>query len=287
VYDFVQSLNVNPEHENNTLISPQEIDIVCHDKKVAIEYSGVIWHSTKYKKETLYHRNKMIRCSNVGYRFIMLFDDEWTTKRKVCESRIKSILGVSSHRIFARKCEIQRVSDTDSMRFCRENHIQGSPAVAHVSYGLFHNNTMISCMIFTKRVGKISTSVEAWEMVRYCCLLDHSIPGSASKLLAAFKKEYRNIRLVTFSDLRWGDSDFYRNLGFSEDKTLPPDYTYAGSSTTWTRKHKFGFDKKRLITMCEKKNIPTSLNDTETTLSLKLDLYKVYDCGHKRYILKT
>jgi hypothetical protein len=141
-------------------------------------------------------------------------------------------------------------------------------------------------MVFHKRIGKVSSESE-WELIRFCCLLDHSVAGSASRLLSHFRKEYPNTTLVTFSDLRWGDTDFYTKIGFTEDKLIPVDYTYTSQETQWHRKHKFGFDKKRLTAMAEKKGIEVSFDDTETTISRKLGLYKVYDCGHKRYKLIT
>lgn len=283
---FIKSLGLNIECDNKTLISPYELDIVCHSGKVAFEFCGTIWHSTKFKTDRNYHINKYKKCRELGYRLITIFDDEWKDRREVCESRICSILGKSNKHIYARKCDIIEVSNETARKFFLDNHIQGSPSKTGLSIGLKIGNDIVGMMSFGMRHGKIKSQDTEWELQRYCSIKRVNICGGASRLLNYFLKKYPDVNVVTFSDNRWGDSDFYTKIGFEESKNIGVDYSYCGSETNWKRKHKFGFDKKKLIKKCIKSNISVCKEDTELTLSEKLCLYRVYDCGHKRYILR-
>lgn len=286
--DFITSLGVTVECDNKTLINPYELDVVCHSEKIAFEFCGVIWHSTKFKSDNSVHYKKFDMCNKLGYRLITIFDDEWNNKRDICKSRIQSILGKSGKRVYARKTEIVKVDQKISRQFFIDNHIQGSPSKMGVCYSLVDNNGITVCMMsFGKRHGKIVGDTCQWELQRYAAIKGYSVVGGAGKLLNAFMIEYKGVNVVTFSDNRWGSTDFYTKIGFTTDKNIPYDYTYCGASTLWNRKHKFGYDKKKLRKKCKDLFIDFLESDTEIILSEKVGLYRVYDCGHKRYILKT
>ena len=284
-YEFIKSIEPNSIENDKTLISPYELDIVCHDKKVAFEFCGVIWHSTKFKNDRKYHKMKYDMCNKIGYRLITVFDDEWREKKDICKSRITSILGKSSGKIYARKCEIVNIDNNSAREFFNNNHIQGTPSKAGLCFGLKHNGSLVCMMSFAIRHGKIQSDSGQWELQRYAAIRGFNVTGGASRLLNHFRKYHEDSKIVTFSDNRWGDSEFYKKIGFTEDCHIPVDYTYCGVDTKWCRKHKFGFDKKKLIKKCISLGIQYSSTDTETTLSEMVGLYRVYDCGHKRYVI--
>ena len=64
-------------HNDRRLIYPYELDIVIPDKKIAIEYCGLYWHSEKMGHDKNYHLNKLSMCEKIGYRLITVFEDEW------------------------------------------------------------------------------------------------------------------------------------------------------------------------------------------------------------------
>jgi hypothetical protein len=285
-YDFIKSIEPEAVQNDKNTIEPYELDIVCHSKKVAFEFCGVIWHSSKFKNDRSYHKKKYDMCNEVGYRLITIFDDEWKNKTDICKSRITSILGKSGDKVYARKCEIVEVDSYSARDFFNANHIQGSPSKSGLCYGLKYNGNIVCMMSFAIRHGKIKSGDCQWELQRYAAVKGCNVTGGAGKLLNNFIKIYKDISIVTFSDNRWGNSEFYKKIGFLEDKILDVDYTYCGVDTRWCRKHKFGFDKKKLVKKCISLGIPYTNDDTETTLSEKLGLYRIYDCGHIRYIRK-
>jgi len=257
-----------------------EVDIFVPDKKVAIEYCGLVWHSTKYRKDTKCHKKKLDLCNKNGIRLITMYEDEWRNKRNICESRIKSILGVIKNRIFARKCEVVVIDNKEALRFCDENHIQGR-GQAHISIGMKHNDKLISVMTFSKPSISKSGKEYDWEINRFCSLVDMSVIGGANRMLSLFRKDHSNCVVVTFCDMRWGNGGVYENMGFTEEKQTLPGYYYFGKLTKYKRLHRFSFTKRKLLSILGIESSPL----TEEEISDSLGLYRIYDCGHKRYKL--
>ena len=172
---------------SRNIIAPLELDIYIPEKKLAIEFDGLFWHSDANSNITKnYHLNKTELCEKQGIQLIHVFEDEWIEKRNIVKSRIKNLLGIYDKTIFARKCEIKEVDPKESKQFQDENHIQGN-VNAKIHLGLYFNDKLIALMTFGKcRFDK----KHEWEMLRFCNKLDHHIPGSASKLLKYFEKTY-------------------------------------------------------------------------------------------------
>jgi very-short-patch-repair endonuclease len=58
------------------IISPYELDIYLPDVKLAIEYNGLFWHSTKNSTSEDYHLMKSLRCREKGIRLIHIYEFE-------------------------------------------------------------------------------------------------------------------------------------------------------------------------------------------------------------------
>jgi DNA-directed RNA polymerase subunit RPC12/RpoP len=279
VYTFIKELYSGDIIQNDrTLIEPYELDIYIPEKKIAFEYCGCIWHSSKYNKDSNKHKIKYEMCLQKGIKLITIFEDEWTNKNEICKSRITNILGIITNRIFARKCNINEIDNKVALNFCEKNHIQGKGHVKE-SFGLFYNNELISVMTFSKPSVAKNGSKYDWELNRFCSKLNTVTVGGASKLLSAFKKKHIGDKLITFCDIRWGNGDVYENIGFLYDYTTRPNYYYIGQHTNWIRKHRFLFAKHVLM----KKFNETDKELTEEQIAEKNGLYRIYDCGHKKY----
>ena len=124
------------------------MDIIIPSKNIAIEFDGLYWHNeTKVNKN--YHLNKTIECLTNGIRLIHIFEDEWVNKKEIVKSRLNTILGNVTNKIYARKCEIKEISNETCKTFLDNNHIQGG-INAPIRYGLFYNDDLVSVMNFCK-----------------------------------------------------------------------------------------------------------------------------------------
>ena len=76
------------ESEKN-IISPYQLDIYIPDKKLGIEFDGLVWHSNKFKKDDFNLLHKTQLCQNLGIKLIHVFEDQWIFKRQFVQKMIK------------------------------------------------------------------------------------------------------------------------------------------------------------------------------------------------------
>lgn len=248
-----------------------EADLIFPDQKIAIEFDGLYWHSDKFKNSQKYHLNKTIKAFEKGYKLIHIFEDEWIYKKDIVLSRLNAILGISKHRIYARNCEIRKVSPIDSVKFQNENHIQGyTPASIH--YGLYFNGELVSLMTFVKpRFNKKYN----WELARFCSLKNYSIIGGASKLFKYFLRNNKG-SIISYADRRWSNGEIYEKLGFRELESSNPAYWYVKDTKRYNR---IKFQKHKLKNILQ--NFDENLSESENMI---MNGYrKIYDCGNKVY----
>lgn len=91
LFQFLESLNFNVE-KHIKLDNHQEIDLFIKDKKLAIEFNGVYWHSVNNNHGNGYHLNKVLKCNSLGYRLIHIWEDEWIKNKEEIKLKIKLIL---------------------------------------------------------------------------------------------------------------------------------------------------------------------------------------------------
>lgn len=85
VEDFIKSLGFEIQSNVRNLIKTKdgkikEIDIYIPEKKVAIEFDGVYWHSDKFSYPNA-HLEKTELCEALGIRLIHILDYYWNTKK--------------------------------------------------------------------------------------------------------------------------------------------------------------------------------------------------------------
>lgn len=108
----------------NLVNSRHEVDLYLSEYKIGIEVNGSKFHSEMYGKGRYYHLKKMNIFNDAGIRLFNFFDDEINEKIQIVESMVRNSIGLSN-RIFARKCEIKRITNRESLVFLESNHIQG------------------------------------------------------------------------------------------------------------------------------------------------------------------
>jgi hypothetical protein len=213
----------------------------------------------------------------MGIQLIHIFEDEWLNKEEIVKSRLRNILGLTSELIHARKCEIRDVSASESKIFLDNNHLQGSISVS-IRLGLYFNDELVSIMLFNRpRVG-IGSKYDGYELSRFCNKLNTNVIGGASKLLKHFIKVYKPNEIISYADRRWSSGDLYEKLGFEFIHNSKPNYFYIIKNE---RKHRFLFRKDKLI----KDGYDSSL--TEKEIMLSRNIYRIYDCGSKKYLLTS
>lgn len=277
VFDFVSKL-ANAELEWPIPGTKSRVDIMLASEKTAIEFHGLIWHSTKYKKDPKADYLKHLRMSDLGYRLIHVYQDEWERSREVVKRTLESALGVLP-RVFARKCRVVEVSREDANVFFNANHLQGS-STASVHFGLTLGTELVACMGFgVARSNRRNTDQRLWELQRYAATC--TVVGGASRLLSRFAALKLCHTLVSYSDTRVFNGSMYMALGFTKIHDTPPDYCYTNGSTSVGRIHKSKFQRKHLPSLLE--NFDHSKTEVENCFNN--GWYQIFDCGKTKWEL--
>jgi len=286
INDFLFELGLNYEVNNKSLLKGIELDILIPDKKIAIEYNGLLYHSEIYgKKSRSYHLNKTKQTNENGYLLIHIFEDDWIQKKDIVKSKLRHLLGLNKNIIIhARKCIIKEINPTLKNEFLNKNHIQGED-MSNIHLGAYNNDDLVAVMTFdSNRHMSIKNIVEGeCELKRFATKIDCRIPGIASKLLKYFIKNNNPKKIISFADKTTtiNDENLYTKLGFICKEIIGPDYKYFNPKVSRNRRlHKFGFGKNSI-----KKKFPEVYNPdkTEWEMMQELGYDRIWDCGKFRY----
>ena len=162
-------------------------------------------------------------------------------------------------------------------KFLDKNHIQGG-VNSKIKLGLYYNDELVSLMTFgflRKSMG--TTSVDgSYELLRFCNKLDTSVIGAADKLLKHFVKTYKPKEIISYADKRWSQGDLYEKLGFNFTHDSKPNYWYIIGTN---REYRYKYRKDVLV----KEGYDSS--KTEHHIMKSRGIYRIYDCGNKKYTL--
>lgn len=275
--DFIASIYQSAILFNHK-IDRFEYDVVLPDANIAIEFNGLYWHSERNKPKD-YHLNKKIVAKNNGYNLIHIYEDDWIYKRKIIESRLKTIISNNNIVVYARSCSISVVDSNSVKVFLEKNHLFGScPSLINI--GLFMGDELLSTMTFSslrRNMGQKSKDGE-FELVRFCSKLNYNIIGGASRLLNYFLKNYKPKRVVSYADLDWVNvgSNLYIKLGFKKINNTGPNYHYI-------------INKKRINRFCYRKNVLVEQgfdkDKSEREIMLSRGIPRIYNSGSIKYEL--
>lgn len=297
VYDFLKELlpdGTDVIRNDRKIIYPMELDLYLPLYSLAIECNPTYTHNSSRgcvshtdAKSSSYHKNKSKLCMEKGIFLFHIFGYEWTNKRIIIESMLKNLLGLTSNRIYARKCEIKLVSDAESVRFLNENHRQGYVSCS-IKIGLFYKSSLVSLMTFSRPRGSIGNksnySDNTYELVRFCNVLDTSVTGGASRLLKYFIDNYNPSYIYSFSDIAHTKGGLYQTLGFSKESYSEPNYVWVNSID----------DSFLTRVRCQKRFLPKLFNEkdldiqhqTERQIMESHGYLQVFDSGCIKWTMK-
>ncbi len=257
---------------DRTLISPLEIDIIHHEKKLAVEYCGLYWHSEiSGEKARNYHREKFLKCAEAGYVLITVFE---TDRKEFINSLIAAKCG-SSKRISARKTIAIDLDSKTARNFEETNHAHGGRG-GSVRIGLIYGDELVMTLTMCK--SRFDHDYE-WECARMTVKNGMTIVGGASKLMCAFRKMYAPTSIVTYADLRFGNGKVYEKLGFTRVTDTPPNYWYFNKKNYDKIYSRQTFQKHKIM------HFPVFDKKLSEHMIMALAGYdRIFDCGNAKYV---
>lgn len=273
LYDYLVSEFPDDEWEHSckSIIGPFELDIVNKTKRIAVEYCGLYWHSEGSNgKRQHYHREKYLKCKELGIRLYTIFESDNAEKVK---SLLKKVLG-KTKKIGARKTKVQQLHPNVAKKFHQEHHLHSAIGGSH-HYGLFHEGNLLLAASFTKnRFG----NNHVFECARITSHSDYTVVGGVSRVMKQFINTVKPESIVTFADLRFGEGDVYKHCGFERMQDTPPNYWYSYKYHP-TLHSRISFQKHKLASKLE------TFDATKTEYENMLDngWDRIWDCGNAKY----
>ena len=272
LYYFIEKCGFDVVRNERNILDGKEIDIFIPEKKVGIEFDGLYYHSELYINNRMYHIQKTELANEKGVMLLHIFEDEWTQKKNIVKSIIKSKLGILDNRIYARKCDIRLVKNKQANQFLFDNHIQEN-INAKVHLGLYYENELVAILSMGK--SRFDDRYE-WEILRFCNKLDTIVIGGFSKLYKHFVDFYNPQSVISYVDRRYGKGDFYKNFGFNCNGETSPSYYYTKYNK---RENRLNFQKHMLSEKL--KTFDPILTEWE---NMQLNGYdRIWDCGNTVY----
>jgi len=274
VLNFVKSIYDGEIISNSkNIIKPLEIDIYLPEKKLAIEFNGMHWHSTKYK-DKFYHLNKTLECESQGIQLLQIFENEWIEKQDIWKSVIRTKLGLIDTKIYGRKCVIKKVSNSEGKLFFDNNHLQGGLSKGK-HLGLYFEDKIVACISYGSSRFENNTT----EIYRFASMLNISVVGGFSKLLNKVPKP-----IVSYANRRWSKGDVYIKNKFEFISETEPNYIYYKGGKIYSRQK---FMKHKLSGLVGTGMLEFYFEEFTETENMEINGFeKIYDCGNLKYVLQ-
>lgn len=284
------SVFTTTDPRNRTLIKPKELDIYLPERKLAIEYCGMFWHShgdtASERANKRNHATKHNACQALGVRLITLYESEWQERKTQVRRLLRAAIGKLRGRVLARKCQLGEVSPQQAREFFSKYHIQGGTGNGE-HYGLFWKGKLVACMRFTfggnDRGAQAKSRV--WTLSRYATRVN--VVGGASRLFTAFLREHNPSEVKSFSDNRLFSGGTYTQLGFTLEEEVGPDYQ------VWSQKlglrPKPHYQRRNLQARITEHGVTEQYDHetdqrTEAEMTYLMGARRIFDCGKKRWV---
>ena len=281
-----------------------ELDLYDPERRVALEFHGILWHSDYKNKERVVskHKRKADLCEANGVQLIQVYETEWVQSRQQVIDKLDAIFHMNMERKFARKLSIRELNDTKGRKvanlFMDENHIQGHASSQWI-VGLFDGDEPMAVCCFKYGTayasgGQTEGTEKYWELNRYATKMHVSVVGGISRCVKAFERAHPEVKnIVSFADRRWTcpTRSAYSSSGFAETGRCEPNYQYTDLNPCHPLRNK-QYMRKSSIESRAKANPEGpeakvfSWDKTETEMSRELGYYRIYDAGKIRYEMK-
>jgi very-short-patch-repair endonuclease len=262
-------------------IRPYELDIYLPERKIAIEYTGVYFHSTVNPdgKTDRHLYDKYLLAARKGVRIIQVYESEYKSNPELVMRHLERACGVvTDKKVGARKTEIIEIPTTEAQEFFEHNHLQGWVRRSGKIFGLRYHDIVVA-MLYIAPVQFTGAARDkgAYEIVRYATSCD--VPGGASKLFKHAVKTLGLHSVVSYCDNRWFSGASYAQLGFRLESMGEPS-TVVVNKRTMQHVHRMAVTHEKL-----RKYLGVKYDHTmpHKQLAYKAGFLILYDCGQSKW----
>lgn len=240
IYEYVSGLVPSAVANTRKVIYPYELDVFVEEKRLAVEYNGVYWHSEKRKAES-YHYDKWLACKNKGIQLVQVWEDDWNRNPELVKKLLDYKFGFEPQEAgFEGSSGLVKEVSSSSMRgFLELNHIQGF-VDSDIRLGLFEAEGLVAVMALNR---VLSEGKQILEILRYSA--SSQVSSGFVKLLNYVERVYVPEGIVVFSDNSFDTGELYANNGFVAVSIVPPDYMWVGKDNQRVDKSVYSLERFR------------------------------------------
>ena len=237
--DRINSLFDNAFITNTkSIIKPLELDLYSPEFKFAIEYDGLMFHSSGLSAYSMftdtdknYHLNKTLRCQEKGIILFHIFENEWLNEstRDIWISKINSILKRNK---VIETSTIKEISIETSYIFIQENCLEQN--LYNENIGLFYEDELVMVISLEEDIFKVVSKKH----------LD--IVSGKEILIDYITKKYKR-KFKTIINRRWYSED---HINYNKTYTEPNSFYFNKSlilETTYQENYRKIWDCGNII----------------------------------------
>lgn len=208
IAEYIKSLGFIVDTTNRQIIKPYQLDIVIPEKKLAIEFNGIYWHSTKVHSQSNYHLNKTELCEAGGYQLIHIWQHQWVDINKQCvikQDLKRYLIGFEE----TEQYQIKNISKKEKDIFLNQHSISGTDN-SKIYFGYFNRNEMVGIVTLNKKSDGI---IEIKNLIGTDLI--------KQKLIQYIQVNYKFNRLEISVDRSYFQDDMVK-YGFKLDRIIQP-----------------------------------------------------------------
>jgi len=94
LYDWLRQHFSDQEivRHDRVVLGGKELDLYVPHAKLAIEYCGLHWHTTRHDRPIDRHYNKWLKCQKLGIRLVTIFESTWKTHREELKQYLTALI---------------------------------------------------------------------------------------------------------------------------------------------------------------------------------------------------
>lgn len=267
---YLNFLGVEHSKNNRQIIGPMEIDVFCPEQRVAIEYNGMPWHSTKFKDPD-YHIRKREACEDAGVTLLSIWDYQWKNKRAACKDLIiRNVLPeilvkgkIHNTEILAKDVAVPWFLLNDVLYASESEKIQYFAGTDE------HGDILIS---FAYSVKNDQIIINRWTIKNNIRVSTKDIENVLNEIAKRHNASKINARVYMDTGLAYNIANIKKFTYVGDTKNY--SYMIAGNIES-----RYPYKKDKLL----KKNLVLP-GETEEECMNRLGHYRVYDSGQQKWV---
>ena len=275
---FIEELGFKCETNRQYLVG-KELDIVVEEKKIAIEFDGLYWHSEwKGHKTPTYHLEKTDTCEKLGYQLIHVFEDEYMTNPDALFAQIFRAVGrFWPSSIFTTDNGVIDIISTDETKafITEQSTLQYVPCP--VNFGFYIAEELMAVISFKEKDSKAGL----WTLHNFVMAAYTKVSDILQHFIQTLQALHNVKTIKTIANRRWVSTlqNDYLDNGFKPTKIIPPVPAYVRLRNGDFKR----YSEQEIIT--ENPDIPIPFNNNSFEQLKNKGFDRIWDCGYIEYTL--